>query len=106
MLIARGRSRERPDEWRFALTAFLTVAIGAVAWGLLLFGNVPARTVVHAGTYLLPILAFAGAVVGLRAVLPRFAIWLVGLNCLLTLAFYVPALEPPPDSSYSLAWPS
>jgi hypothetical protein len=103
MLIARRRSRDNPDEWRFALTAFAVVAIGALAWGLILFGNVPSRTVVHAGTYLLPILAFAGAVVGLRAVLPRVALGLVGLNCLLALVVYVPALEPPPGSAYSIA---
>ena len=101
MLIAHRRSRDNPAEWRFALTAFAVVAIGALAWGLTLFGNVPARTVVHAGTYLLPILAFAGAVAGLRAVLPRVAIALVGLNCALMLVVYVPALEPPPGSSYS-----
>lgn len=102
MLIWRRRGREEdPDDWRFALACLLVSAIGAIAWGLILFGNLPARTVVHAGTYLIPILLFAGTVAGLRAVLPRVALGLVGLNCLLMLVVYVPSLEPPPGSSYS-----
>lgn len=101
MLVWRRRGRESPREWDFALRSWAVVAIGAVAWGLILFGNVPARTVLHAGTYLLPILALAAAVVGLRAVAPRFALALVAVNSALVLAIYVPALEPAPGSSYS-----
>lgn len=101
MALGRARRRERPEEWTFALLCFFVFAVGAVAWGLLLFGNVPARTVIHAGTYLLPILAMCGAVAGLRATFPRFAVYLVGTQAVLSLGLYVPSLDPPPGTSYS-----
>jgi hypothetical protein len=103
MAVGRSRRRLNPAEWRFASTCFLTLAVGAVAWGLLLFGNLPARTILHAGSYLLPVLGFCGAVAGLRAVYPRFAVWFVGLSALLMLALYVPVLDPLPGSSFSFA---
>ena len=65
-------------EWSFALNGFAVLAIGAIVWGLLMFGNLAARTVLHAGTFLLPVLGFCGCVAGLRAVWPRFAIWWSG----------------------------
>jgi hypothetical protein len=102
MALAWRRGRQRPQEWSFALTCFAVLAAGAVAWGLLMFGNLAARTVIHAGTFLLPILGFAGAVAGLRAVLPRFAIYWVAFSAMLMLAIYVPALNPLPGTSYSL----
>jgi hypothetical protein len=95
------RGRLNPAEWRFALTCLATLAIGAVAWGLLLFGNLPARTVLHAGSFLLPILGFCGAVAGLRAIFPRFAIYFVGISALLMLALYVPVLDPLPGTHFS-----
>jgi hypothetical protein len=101
MVAGRGRGRRRPAEWSFALTCFAVFAIGAVAWALLLFGNVAARTVIHQGSLLLPVLGLCGAVVGLRATFPRFAIYFVGLSALLMLALYVPALQSEPGSSYS-----
>jgi hypothetical protein len=101
MLGWRRRGRLRPAEWSFALTCLLVFAIGAIGWGLLLFGNVAARTVIHQGSYLLPVLGLCGTVVGLRAVLPRFAIYFVGLSALLMLALYVPALQPEPETGYS-----
>jgi hypothetical protein len=103
MVAWRRRGPLRPAEWSFALTCFAVFAIGAVAWGLLLFGNVLARTVIHQGSYLLPVLGIVGGIVGLRAVLPRFAIYYVGLTALLWLALYVPSVQPQPESSYSLA---
>jgi hypothetical protein len=96
------RGRLNPAEWRFALTCFATLAVGAVAWGLLLFGNLPARTILHAGSFLLPVLGFCGAVAGLRAIFPRFAVYYVGLSALLMLAIYVPVLDPLPGTSFSL----
>ena len=96
------RGRRRPADWSFALTCFTIVAIGALAWGLLLFGNLAARTVLHAGSFALPVLGLVGAVAGLRAVWPRFAIYYAAASVALMLAIYTPALEPPPDSSYSL----
>ncbi len=102
MAFARDRGRRNPAEWRFALSCFSVFAIGAVAWGLLVFGNVEDRTVLHISSYLLPALGIAGAVAGLRATFPRLAIYVVGLGVLLTLALYAPALDPLPGSSYSV----
>ncbi|HEX5526397.1 MAG TPA: hypothetical protein VFX44_04245 [Solirubrobacterales bacterium] len=101
MLAGRRRGRERPHDWSFALLCFAVVAIGCLAWGLLSFGNLAARTVVHVCSYALPILAFAGCVAGLRAVFPRFAVWYVGIAAALMLALYVPAVEPLPGTAYS-----
>ena len=101
MAAARGRVRERA-EWRFALLCFAAIGAGALAWGLLVFGSAAMRTVLHVGSYLLPILAMAGAVAGLRASFPRFAVGLVGCWALLSLALYVPAFDPLPGTSYSL----
>lgn len=94
--------RGPPEEWRFALVCFAAVAGGALFWGLLVFGSETLRTVLHVGSYLLPVLAMAGAVAGLRASFPRFAIGWVGCWALLSLALYVPALQPLPGASYSL----
>jgi hypothetical protein len=101
MALARGRGRERAIEWRFALTCFFVFAVGSIAWALILFGSLPARTVIHAGTYAIPILGFCGAVAGLRATFPRFAVWFVAINAALMLALYTPSLDPPPGTSYS-----
>ncbi|HET9198029.1 MAG TPA: hypothetical protein VFN92_07240 [Solirubrobacterales bacterium] len=100
MLIARRRGPPAA-EWSFALVCFAAVGIGAVAWGLLIFGNEALRAVLHVGSYLLPVLAMAGAVVGLRASFPRFALGWVALWALISLVLYVPAQLPPPNSSYS-----
>jgi len=102
MAVGRRRGRLTPDEWSFALTCFAALAVGAVAWGLLLFGNLPARTILHAGSFLLPVLGFCGAVAGLRAAFSRFAVWFVAASALLMLALYVPVLDPLPGTSLSL----
>jgi hypothetical protein len=101
MVVARRRGRRNPSEWRFALTCLAVLVIGAISWGLLLFGNLPARTVMHAGSFALPLLGICGAIAGLRATFPRFAIYVVVISILLTLALYTPSLEPLPGSSYS-----
>jgi hypothetical protein len=100
MLFARRRGPPA-TEWNFALACFAAVALGAVFWALLVFGTEALRTVLHVGSYLLPVLAMAGAVAGLRASFPRFAVAWVGVWALLSLALYTPALLPPPDTSYS-----
>ncbi len=102
MLFGRRRGRRRPAEWSLALGCFAVFALGALTWGLVLFGTAPARASVHIGSYLVPILGICGAVVGLRAVFPRFAVWFVGVAALFSLALYVPALMPEPGSEYSL----
>ncbi len=105
MLAGRRRARGSPEDWSFALTCFAAVGIGLIGWGLLAFGDLASRTVLHVCSYLLPILAFAGCVAGLRAVFPRFAIYYAALAATVMLAFYVPYLEPPPppvETSFSL----
>jgi hypothetical protein len=104
MLFARRRERGPPaaEEWSFALVCFATVALGALAWGLLVFGSEALRTVLHVGSYLIPVMAMAGAVAGLRASFPRFAIGWVAAWILICLVLYVPAQQPPPDTSYSV----
>lgn len=96
------RRRLNPAEWSFALACFAVFVAGAVAWGLLLFGGSQASTVIHQGSYLVPMLGLCGAVVGLRATFPRFALGLLGVNAALMLAIYTPSLEPPEGSAYSL----
>jgi len=96
----RGREQE-PVEWGFALTCLLIVIVGAVIWGLILFGNTPSRTVMHAGTFALPLLLYCVAVCGLRSIFPRFAIYWVAFCSLVMLVIYAPMLEGPPGTSYS-----
>jgi hypothetical protein len=100
MAVGRRRGRRNPAEWSYALTCFAIFAIGAVLWALMVFGNGIDRTLLHIGSYLLPILGITGAVAGLRAVFPRFAIYYVGLASVLSLGLYAPALDPPPGSYY------
>lgn len=101
MLLARRRGRLNPAEWSLALTSFAVFVVGAICWGLLLFGDESSRTVIHQGSYLLPVLGFVGAVCGLRATFPRFATYFVGFSILLMLTIYVPAETPIPGTSYS-----
>jgi hypothetical protein len=101
MLAARKRRRRNPDEWRLALRCFLAFALGAIVWGLLLFGNAEDRTVVHVSSYALPLLGMTGAVVGLRAAFPRFALFYLSLAAVLSLAVYAPVLDPLAATAYS-----
>lgn len=101
MIAAHRRRRERPEEWSFALLCFAILIVGAIAWGLLLFGNLAGRTVMHAGSYALPIFGFCACVAGLRASFPRFATWYVAISAALMLAIYTPATQPLPGTAYS-----
>jgi hypothetical protein len=101
MLVGWRRRDRNSAEWAFALSCFAIFAIGAVIWGLLVFGGEEDRTYVHITSYLLLILGMAGAVAGLRSVFPLLALWYVGLSAFLSLALYAPALDPPPGTSYS-----
>lgn len=96
----RGRWREGED-WRFARLCLIFFVVGAVGWALLMFGNVPARTVVSAGSLALPLVAIAGLVAGLRATYPRWADWLVGANVVTVLILYEPTLAGPPRGGTS-----
>jgi hypothetical protein len=102
MAVARLRGDPGGAEWRLSLLCWAAVVAGCVAWGLLMFGGPESNASVHVGSLLIPVLAFAACVLGLHAVLPRFAPWWVGLSALLTLALYAPSLSPPEDSAYSL----
>jgi hypothetical protein len=97
---ARG-SRREPAEWAFAMTCFAVFAVGILAWAVLVFGSVDLRTTVHVGSYLLPILATAGAVAGMRAVFPRLSLYYVGFFAASMLAIYAPAYLTLPETSYS-----
>lgn len=100
LLFHRRRDRAGP-EWSFALRCFAVLVIGAVCWGLLVFGTPIDVTVLHIFSYAVPAIAMAGAIVGLRSVLPGFALWWVSLYAVLSLILYVPALDPLPGTSYS-----
>jgi hypothetical protein len=102
MAAARRRGRFEEREWRFALVCFAAFGIGAVFWGLLIIGGDAARTSIHVGSYLIPILGICATVTGLRASFPRFALYYLLLAAFLSLALYVPAFDPPEGTSYSI----
>jgi hypothetical protein len=102
MALAWRRRDQRREEWDLAIACFVVLLIGALAWGLMLFGNLAGRTVMHAGSFALPVLGFCGCVAGLRASFPRFATWYVSFAALLMLAIYTPATKPLPGTTYSL----
>lgn len=96
----RGRPRDGPD-WRFARFSLVVCGIGALAWGLLLFGNEVGRTIVIAGSMALPLLGMAGVVAGLRATYSRLVNWFVGANVVTVLILYLPTLAPVTDNHIS-----
>ena len=102
MLAARRRARRDSADWDFAVACWAVVAAGCLVWGLLMFGNLPARAINHVGSYALPILAFCGAVAGLRATFPRFAVYWTAAAAALMLAVYAPSFNPLPGTGYSL----
>jgi hypothetical protein len=96
----RRRDRDGP-EWGFALRCFAVLVVGAFFWGLIVFGTPVDGTALHIFSFAVPVLAMAGAIAGLRSVLPRFATGWVVLYAVLSLILYVPALAPLPGTSYS-----
>lgn len=102
MALARSRGRMRKAEWNLSLNLWAFVGVGAFFWGLIMFGNLAGLAVMHAGTFAIPVAAFVACVVGLRAVFPRFAIWWTSIAAAVMFAIYVPALYPPPETSYSV----
>jgi hypothetical protein len=103
MLVARLRGRRRGPDWRFAIFALGFTALACLAWVLLMFGPPNATTVIHQGSLAVPLLAVAACVAGACAVSERLGAVLVGLNVAFVLLLYVPALTPPPGTSYSIA---
>jgi hypothetical protein len=102
MALAWRRRRGDPLDWSFSLLCWAVALLGCLVWVLALFGTSPARTVIHQGSYLVPILAISAAVTGLRASFPRFATGFLIFNALAMLALYAPSFDPPEGSSYSL----
>jgi hypothetical protein len=102
MALARLRGHPGGPEWRLAALCWAAVLAGCVAWGLLMFGGPESNASIHVGSLAIPLLALAACVLGLYAVLPRFAPWWVGISALLTLALYTPSLNPPDGSAYSV----
>lgn len=100
LLFYRRRDRAGP-EWWFALRSFAVLVIGAIAWGLIVFGTPIDLTLLHIFSYAVPIIAMAGAIAGLYSVLPRFAIWWVSIYAALSLLLYIPSLDPLPGTAYS-----
>ena len=101
MAVARAiRPRDGP-EWRFAVVSIGFVLAACVVWGLLMFGNIISNTTLHVGSLAVPLLAASACVVGAHAVDRRLAIGLTAVNAAFVLVLYVPALNPPPGSSYS-----
>jgi hypothetical protein len=101
MAIGYRRRGRDPDAWRLALWSFAVFGIGVLAWGLIMFGGRVAQSVIHQGSYLLPLIGIVACAVGLRAVYPRFACWWLGLNAVLMLVLYVPSFEPPEASTFA-----
>lgn len=103
MFAFRRRPKHAPAEWRLSLVLYFLFAVGAVSWGLILFGREPSRAVIHAGTYVIPVVGLVAGVLGLRALFPRFGTWYSLIAASLMLFLYVPSLTPPAGSSYSAA---
>lgn len=101
-LIALGRLRGRwrdAEDWWFARLCLAFFAVGAACWGLLMFGNPAARTVILQGSMAIPLVGIAGLVAGLRATYPRWAEWLVWANVVTVLVIYLPTLAPRPTAT-------
>lgn len=77
------------------------VLIGCAFWILVLFGSPTSNASIHVGTLAIPALAFCGAICGLRATFPHFAVYYAAIAALLMLALYVPAFDPVVGSTYS-----
>jgi hypothetical protein len=101
MLVTRVRGRPEGPDWRFAVTGLAFCALACLFWVLLMFGNAPARTVIHQGSLAVPLLAVCACVAGACAVHPRLGAGLAIANVALVLFLYVPALTPPAGTSYS-----
>jgi hypothetical protein len=102
MIFARLRGRRRGPDWRFAVRGLGFFALACLAWVLLMFGPPESTTVIHQGSLAVPLLAVCACVAGACAVDLRLGTGLVAANVSLVLLLYVPALTPPPGSSYSI----
>ena len=103
MLVSRARGRRLQEDGTFAIRSFGCAILGCLVWGILMFGDPNTRTVMHAGSFALPLLALAGCVAGLAAVSRRMAALVVVFHCLMALAIYLPVLDPVPGGQFSPA---
>jgi hypothetical protein len=103
MLIWPARGRRNRDDWTFARRSLGCAISGCLFWGILMFGDPETRTVIHAGSLALPLLALAGCVAGVAAVSTRWAALVVAFHCTIALALYVPVLDPVPATTLSAA---
>jgi hypothetical protein len=94
LLLAWLRRRRADPDLRLAATAWLTVATTVVFWALVLFG--PSATVIHAGTYVLVLLAMIGGVLSTWALSRWLAAGLAVVQAALTVTIYW-GLDPAPD---------
>jgi hypothetical protein len=99
---AIDRGGTRGPEWRFAIAGGLLALGATLFWVLAMFGNSSAETVIHQGALALPILAICVCAAAAYAANPWFGLGLVAFNAIFVLALYVPVLEPPEDTSYSV----
>jgi hypothetical protein len=99
-LLLRRRHRARsPTESKFAGMC-LGLAAGACAlWVIVQFGAADSITVIHVGSLAVPMLAIMGCVTALAATSLQLAEIVVGVNVLLVLALYTPALSPLPGGT-------
>jgi hypothetical protein len=103
MLVSRARGRRSREDWAFAIRSFGVAISGCLVWGILIFGDLGTRTVMHAGSFALPLLALAGCVAGVAAVSTRMAAVVVAVHCMMALALYVPVLDAVPGGRLSPA---
>jgi hypothetical protein len=87
-------------EWTLAVRCLLVTAMGAVVWGIVMFGG-EEDTVIHAGSLAIPIFLTLAAAVGARSVFPRAGTCLLVVNAVLMLALSTPSIEPEPGTAYS-----
>jgi hypothetical protein len=100
ILVLRRRRRVRSaTDWTFAGMCFVLVAVACALWIVVQFGTYGTDTIIHTGSLAVPMLAIIGCVAGLAAMSTRLAAIFVGVNALLVLAIYTPALSPLPGGT-------
>ncbi|MBS1846357.1 MAG: hypothetical protein JST53_18260 [Actinobacteria bacterium] len=102
MAIGWRRRRVRDQvEWKAATTLLLAFLVTTFIWAILQWGGSTATTVLHQGSYLIPLIGLAACVLSLRVAWPRFAIGWLALNFVVMLVIYSPDFEPAEGSVFS-----
>lgn len=92
-VLAGISKRQRSPEWRTAAIFWLYVVLTTTVWCLLMFG--PGTTVIHQGTYVTVLLAFAGSILAMWALSPWLALGVGSIQILINLLLYVVFLGKP-----------